>query len=53
MMDWIGICLLTMPIFVPVMRQLGFEPDLVRRAVLPERADRLSVAALRSRRPSS
>ena len=24
--DWIGICLLTMPIFVPVIRELGFDP---------------------------
>ncbi len=25
-MDWIGICLLTMPIFVPLVRELGFDP---------------------------
>jgi tripartite ATP-independent transporter DctM subunit len=25
-MDWIGICLLTMPIFVPVIVKLGFDP---------------------------
>jgi tripartite ATP-independent transporter DctM subunit len=25
-MDWIGICLLTMPIFVPVVRDLGLDP---------------------------
>ena len=25
-MDWIGICLLTMPIFVPVVRELGLDP---------------------------
>jgi TRAP-type mannitol/chloroaromatic compound transport system permease large subunit len=25
-MDWIGICLLTMPIFVPVVVSLGFDP---------------------------
>ncbi|MFY9212269.1 MAG: TRAP transporter large permease subunit [Aestuariivita sp.] len=25
-MDWIGICLLTMPIFVPIVDQLGFDP---------------------------
>lgn len=25
-MDWIGICLLTMPIFVPLVSQLGFDP---------------------------
>lgn len=24
--DWIGICLLTMPIFVPVIKELGFDP---------------------------
>ncbi|MCS6878813.1 MAG: TRAP transporter large permease subunit [Geminicoccaceae bacterium] len=24
--DWIGICLLTMPIFVPVIKSLGFDP---------------------------
>jgi len=26
LMDWIGICLLTMPIFVPVIVKLGFDP---------------------------
>jgi tripartite ATP-independent transporter DctM subunit len=31
-MDWIGICLLTMPIFVPVVKELGF--DLVWFGVL-------------------
>ncbi len=25
-MDWIGICLLTMPIFVPIIKQLGYDP---------------------------
>ena len=25
-MDWVGICLLTMPIFVPIVKQLGFDP---------------------------
>ncbi len=25
-MDWIGICLLTMPIFVPIVIHLGFDP---------------------------
>jgi tripartite ATP-independent transporter DctM subunit len=25
-MDWVGICLLTMPIFVPIVRELGFDP---------------------------
>ncbi|MEO6023151.1 MAG: TRAP transporter large permease subunit [Burkholderiales bacterium] len=25
-MDWVGICLLTMPIFVPIIKQLGFDP---------------------------
>lgn len=25
-MDWVGICLLTMPIFVPIVRQLGYDP---------------------------
>jgi tripartite ATP-independent transporter DctM subunit len=25
-LDWIGICLLTMPIFVPVVRSLGYDP---------------------------
>ncbi|WP_323378619.1 TRAP transporter large permease [Skermanella mucosa] len=25
-MDWIGICLLTMPIFVPVIKALGYDP---------------------------
>jgi tripartite ATP-independent transporter DctM subunit len=25
-MDWIGICLLTMPIFVPIVRELGYDP---------------------------
>ncbi|MDX5361888.1 MAG: TRAP transporter large permease subunit [Alphaproteobacteria bacterium] len=25
-MDWIGICLLTMPIFVPLVNELGFDP---------------------------
>jgi tripartite ATP-independent transporter DctM subunit len=25
-MDWVGICLLTMPIFVPVVRELGYSP---------------------------
>jgi TRAP-type mannitol/chloroaromatic compound transport system permease large subunit len=25
-MDWIGICLLTMPIFVPIIIHLGFDP---------------------------
>ncbi|MCR9220383.1 MAG: TRAP transporter large permease subunit [Alphaproteobacteria bacterium] len=25
-MDWIGICLLTMPIFVPIVNELGFDP---------------------------
>ena len=24
--DWIGICLLTMPIFVPVIKELGYDP---------------------------
>jgi TRAP-type mannitol/chloroaromatic compound transport system permease large subunit len=24
--DWIGICLLTMPIFVPVIKSLGYDP---------------------------
>ena len=31
-MDWIGICLLTMPIFVPVVKAMGF--DLVWFGVL-------------------
>jgi tripartite ATP-independent transporter DctM subunit len=26
MMDWVGICLLTMPIFVPIVRELGYDP---------------------------
>lgn len=26
MMDWVGICLLTMPIFVPIVRELGYSP---------------------------
>jgi TRAP-type mannitol/chloroaromatic compound transport system permease large subunit len=25
-MDWIGICLLTMPIFVPIIKHLGYDP---------------------------
>jgi len=25
-MDWVGICLLTMPIFVPIIRELGYDP---------------------------
>ncbi|HTS53264.1 MAG TPA: TRAP transporter large permease subunit [Burkholderiales bacterium] len=25
-MDWVGICLLTMPIFVPIVRALGYDP---------------------------
>jgi len=25
-MDWVGICLLTMPIFVPIVRSLGYDP---------------------------
>ena len=25
-MDWVGICLLTMPIFVPIIKTLGFDP---------------------------
>jgi tripartite ATP-independent transporter DctM subunit len=25
-MDWVGICLLTMPIFVPIVRDLGYSP---------------------------
>ena len=25
-MDWVGICLLTMPIFVPIVRDLGYDP---------------------------
>ena len=25
-MDWVGICLLTMPIFVPIVKQMGFDP---------------------------
>jgi TRAP-type mannitol/chloroaromatic compound transport system permease large subunit len=25
-MDWVGICLLTMPIFVPIIRSLGYDP---------------------------
>jgi TRAP-type mannitol/chloroaromatic compound transport system permease large subunit len=25
-MDWVGICLLTMPIFVPIVRELGHSP---------------------------
>lgn len=25
-MDWVGICLLTMPIFVPIVKQLGYDP---------------------------
>ena len=25
-MDWVGICLLTMPIFVPIVRELGYDP---------------------------
>jgi tripartite ATP-independent transporter DctM subunit len=26
LMDWIGICLLTMPIFVPIIKTLGYDP---------------------------
>jgi tripartite ATP-independent transporter DctM subunit len=26
LLDWIGICLLTMPIFVPIIRDLGYDP---------------------------
>ncbi len=26
MMDWVGICLLAMPIFVPIVRELGYSP---------------------------
>jgi len=26
LMDWIGICLLTMPIFVPIVKALGYDP---------------------------
>ncbi len=26
LMDWIGICLLTMPIFVPIIKALGYDP---------------------------
>ena len=26
LMDWIGICLLTMPIFVPIVKSLGYDP---------------------------
>ncbi len=26
LMDWIGICLLTMPIFVPIVKTLGYDP---------------------------
>ncbi|MEX0960037.1 MAG: TRAP transporter large permease subunit [Burkholderiales bacterium] len=26
MMDWVGICLLTMPIFVPIVSELGYDP---------------------------
>jgi tripartite ATP-independent transporter DctM subunit len=26
LMDWIGICLLTMPIFVPIIKHLGYDP---------------------------
>ena len=26
LIDWIGICLLTMPIFVPIIRDLGYDP---------------------------
>jgi TRAP-type mannitol/chloroaromatic compound transport system permease large subunit len=25
-MDWIGICLLTMPVFVPIIKSLGYDP---------------------------
>ncbi len=25
-MDWVGICLLTMPIFVPIVKELGYDP---------------------------
>ena len=25
-MDWVGICLLTMPIFVSIVKQLGYDP---------------------------
>jgi len=25
-MDWIGICLLTMPIFVPIIKSFGYDP---------------------------
>jgi TRAP-type mannitol/chloroaromatic compound transport system permease large subunit len=26
LMDWIGICLLTMPIFVPIIKSFGYDP---------------------------
>jgi TRAP-type mannitol/chloroaromatic compound transport system permease large subunit len=26
LMDWIGICLLTMPVFVPIVKALGYDP---------------------------
>lgn len=26
LMDWIGICLLTMPVFVPIIKSLGYDP---------------------------
>ena len=45
--DWIGICLLTMPIFVPVVKEPRLRPDLVRRAVLHEHAGLVSEPAVR------
>ena len=46
--DWIGILLLTAPIFVPVVLALGLRPGVDGRAVLHEHADLLHLAAVRS-----
>ena len=48
--DWIGILLLTAPIFVPVASQARLRPGLARRPVLHEHADLLRLAAVRAGR---
>ena len=35
-MDWIGIVLLTMPVFLPIAKQPGYDPNLVRYSVQPQ-----------------
>jgi hypothetical protein len=48
--DWIGILLLTAPIFVPVASHARLRPGLARRPVLHEHADLVRLAAVRSGR---